>query len=235
VDTVTDSLIAPVESTRMPWTGAMLPDAIQGLVQAIESEGWVDDLLAGAGLALEVAGTYIDPFSALLANGLGWAMEYFTPLRRILDSLLGMPDVVNSHAATWDRMATELLAMSNDLKNNLSRDLSNWQGASANDYQSLMANNVDALGGLAGASKAMAAATSGAGNLVMFTRDLVRDLIADLVARIIVWALEALSIIGIPAVALQIIAAVVKWTGRVLMYTSALITSLTNLNKLVNG
>jgi uncharacterized protein YukE len=235
VDPVSESLIAPVESTRQPWTGAMLPDAIQGLVDAIKSEGWVDDLLAGAGLGLEVAGTYIDPFSALLANGLGWAMEYFEPLRRILDSLLGMPDVVNAHAATWDRMAAELQRMAQDLQAHLSRDLTGWQGASATDYQNLMVNNVEALGGLAGASAAMAAATSGAGNLVMFTRDLVRDLIADLVSRVVVWALEALTIVAIPVVAAQIIAAVVKWTGRVLMYTSALITSLTNLNRLLNG
>lgn len=232
---MTDSLIAPVESTRKPWTGAMLPDAVQGLVDAIKSEGWVDDALAGAGLALEVAGTVIDPFSALLANGLGWAMEYFKPLREILDSLLGMPDVVASHAATWDRMAAELQSMAQDLSQRLGRDLAGWQGVSASDYQDLMAHNVNALGGLAGASAAMAAATQGAGNLVMFTRDLVRDLIADLVARVVVWALEALTIIAIPAVAVQIVAAVVKWTGRALMYVSALITSLTNLNKLVNG
>ncbi len=233
---VTDtSLIAGVESTRQPWTGAMLPDAVQGLVEAIRSEGWVDDALAGAGLALEVAGTFIDPFSALLANGLGWTMEYFKPLREILDSLLGMPDVVRSHAATWENMAAELQRMAEDLGHHLSRDMPEWQGARAGDYQSLMVHNVEALGGLSGASAAMAAATSGAGNLVMFTRDLVRDLIADLVARVIVWALEALTVIAIPAVAVQIVSAVVKWTGRVLMYVSALITSLTNLNKLVNG
>lgn len=232
---VTESLIAGVESTRQPWTGAMLPDAIQGLVEAIRSEGWVDDALAGAGLALEVAGTVMDPFSALLANGLGWAMEYFQPLRQILDSLLGMPDVVTSHAATWDNMATELQRMAEDLTRHLSRDLPDWRGARADDYQYLMVHNVEALGGLAGASAAMAAATTGAGKLVAFTRDLVRDLIADLVARVVVWALEALTIVAIPVVAWQIMAAVVKWTGRVLMYVSALATSLTNLNKLLNG
>lgn len=229
------SLVADVVSTRQPWTGAMLPDAMQGLVDAIRSEGWVDDALAGAGLALEVAGTYIDPFSALLANGLGWTLEYFEPLRQILDSLLGMPDVVASHAATWSNMAAELGRMAEDLRVNLARDLPEWQGDRALDYQDLMVYNVEAIGGLAGASEAMAAATQGAGNLVMFTRDLVRDLIADLVARVIVWALEALTVIAIPAVAVQIVAAVVKWTGRVLMYVTALVNSLTNLSRLVNG
>ena len=229
------SLVADVVSTRQPWTGAMLPDAVQGLTDAIRSESWVDDALAGAGLALEVVGTYLDPFSALLANGLGWTMEYFEPLRQILDSLLGMPDVVASHAATWSNMAAELGRMAEDLQLHLSRDLSQWQGERALDYQDLMAHNVTALGGLAGAAEAMAAATQGAGNLVMFTRDLVRDLIADLVARVVVWALEALTVIAIPAVVAQIVTAVVKWTGRVLLYVTALVNSLTNLSRLVNG
>ena len=54
----------------------------------------------------------MDPISALLANGLGWAMEYFEPLRQMLDELTGKPDVVASHAATWNNMATELASMS---------------------------------------------------------------------------------------------------------------------------
>ncbi|GAA0221844.1 hypothetical protein GCM10010492_19940 [Saccharothrix mutabilis subsp. mutabilis] len=75
------SLIAPVRSSREVWTGSGLADSIEGLVDAIKTEGWVDDALAGAALGVEVAATVMDPVSALLANGLGWAMEYFEPLR----------------------------------------------------------------------------------------------------------------------------------------------------------
>ena len=98
------SLVADVVSTREPWTGAALADSFQGLVAAIQSEGWVDDLLAGAAFGVELAATALDPLSALLANGLGWAMEYFEPLRSVLDELTGMPDVVASTpppGGTW--------------------------------------------------------------------------------------------------------------------------------------
>ena len=57
---MTNDLIAPVESTRQPWTGSSLGDSIEGLVQAIKSDGWVDDVLAGAGLGVEVAATVMD-------------------------------------------------------------------------------------------------------------------------------------------------------------------------------
>jgi hypothetical protein len=79
----------------------------------------------------------------------------------------------------------------------------------------------------------MSSATQAAGNLVGFTRDLVRDLIADLVARVIVWAAEALLVVTIPLVAAQIAAAVTKWAGRIMGYTSSLLTSLQNLTRLL--
>jgi uncharacterized protein YukE len=229
-----NSLIAPVQSSRKAWTGSGLADSIEGLVDAIKSEGWVDDALAGAGLGVEVAATVMDPISALLANGLGWAMEYFEPLREMLDELTGKPDVVAAHAATWNNMANELHTMAGDLRSSLESDLPDWHGPGADAYQRMMANNVEALDGLAAISAAMAVATEGAGGLVEFTREIVRDLIADLVARVIVWAVEAIFVVTIPVIASQIAAAVVKWAGRILTYTMALITSLTNLTKLLN-
>jgi hypothetical protein len=230
-----NSLVAPVQSSREVWTGSSLADSIEGLVDAIRSEGWVDDARAGAGLGVEVVATVMDPISALLANGLGWAMEYFEPLRQVLDELTGKPDVVASHAATWNRMATELADISADLKSALEKDLPGWTGAAADGYQRLMANNVEGIGGLGATAAAMAAATQGAGGLVELTREIVRDLIADLVARVIVWAVEAIFVITIPVIASQIAAAVVKWAGRILTYTTSLVTSLQNLSKLLDG
>lgn len=231
---MTSDLIAPVVSTRQAWTGSSLADSIEGLVQAIKSDGWVDDVLAGATLAVEATATVMDPFSALLANGLGWAMEYFEPLRSMLDELAGSPDMVAAHAATWNNMATELNSIASDLQLYLDADMPEWTGAAADSYQSLMANNTDAIGGLSATAAAMAAATEGAGRLVEFTRETVRDLIADLVARVVVWAAEAIFVITIPVIATQIVAAVVKWAGRILTYTGALITSITNLSKLLD-
>lgn len=230
-----NSLIAPVESSREAWTGSGLAEGVEGLVDAIKSEGWVDDVLAGVGLAVEVGASAIDPISALLANGLGWAMEYFDPLRQMLDELTGMPDVVAAHAATWNNMATELASMSADLQAEVSTGISSWKGTAADSYVRMMGNNVEAIGGLGAISAAMAAATEGAGGLVQMTREIVRDLIADLVARVIVWAAEAIFVVTIPVIAAQIVAAVVKWVGRILQYTTGLIDSLTNLSKLLNG
>jgi len=229
------SLIAGVTSTRTAWTGASLADSFQGLYQSVDGGTWVDQALSGGAFAVEAAATVLDPVSALLSNGLGWAMEYFEPLREMLDNLAGIPDRVAAHATTWGNMSAELQSMATDLQSALSADLPDWQGPAAETYQSLMANNVEAVDGLSVLAATMATATQAAGNLVSFTRDLVRDLIADLVARVIVWAAESLLVVTIPVVAAQIAAAVVKWAGRILGYTSALVSSFTNLTHLLEG
>ncbi|SDE52398.1 WXG100 family type VII secretion target [Glycomyces harbinensis] len=228
-----NSLVAPVASTRKAWTGAGLADSIQDLVESVKSEGWVDDLLAGGGLALEVVGSVMDPFSALLSNGLGWAMEYFEPLRSMLDELTGKSDVVMSHAQTWTNVSSELYTISEELQTALASELSEWTGDSHDAYQQLMANNVDAIGGLGAIAAALAAATEGAGGLVQVTRELVRDLIAELVAHVIVWAVEAIFVVTIPVIAAQIVAAVVKWAGIIMGYGMALVQSLQNLKVLL--
>ncbi|GIE77897.1 hypothetical protein Aph02nite_38470 [Actinoplanes philippinensis] len=229
------TLVAAATSTTTGTTGLSLAESFQGALQAVESGSWADRALAGGAFAAETVATVIDPFSALLANGLGWAMEHFEPLREILDKLAGLPDLVAAHAATWQNMATELHDMAADLQGHLSTGVPDWQGEAAATYQSLMANNVNVLDGLSVLATTMSSATQAAGNLVSFTRDLVRDLIADLVSRVIVWAGEALLVVTIPVVAAQIASAVAKWSGRIASYTSALITSLTNLTRLLNG
>ncbi|WP_035697670.1 WXG100 family type VII secretion target [Glycomyces tenuis] len=229
-----DSLVADVQSTRQPWTGSSLADGIEGLVTSIQSGNWVSGTLAGVGLGLEVVGSVMDPFSALLANGIGWAMEYFEPLREMLDWLTGKPDVVMSHAQTWYNMAEELFAMSGDLKTSVEGDVDEWSGAAADAYYNMMGHNVEAIGGLGAIASAIGSATEGAGALVQMTRDLVRDLIADLVAHVVVWAVEAIFVVTIPVIAAQIVAAVVKWVGIAMELISSLITSLEALSKLLN-
>jgi uncharacterized protein YukE len=229
------SLVATSTTTRTAYTGISLVDGFQGLHQSVRSGGWVDSILAGGSLVGDAAATVIDPFSALMANGLGWAMEHFEPLREVLDRLTGIPDKVAAHAQTWANMAGALQTMAQDLRSGLAADLPDWGGGAAESYRSMMTNNVDGLGGLAVLADTMSAATQAAGNLVQFTRDIVRDLICDLVARVIVWAAEALAVVTIPLVTAQIISAVAKWCGRIFGYTGALISSLRNLTTLMEG
>jgi uncharacterized protein YukE len=228
-----NSLIAPVQSDRHAYDGAGLVEGYFDMVAAFKSDGWVDDALGVSGFALEVVGSVMDPFSALFSNGIGWAMEYFEPLREMLEELTGKADVVMSHAQTWTNMSAELTAIAEDLQSFLATDMPGWTGDAADAYQALMVHNVNAANAMSATAEALAAATEGAGGLVQVTHDLVRDLIAELVAHVIVWAIEAIFVVTLPVIAAQIVAAVVKWAGIILGYGMALVQSLQNLKALL--
>ncbi|GLW89554.1 WXG100 family type VII secretion target [Actinokineospora globicatena] len=232
---MTNDLIAPVVSSRKPWTGISLAESVEGLVDAIRTEGWVDDLLAGAVLGGDLLSSALDPFGALLSNGIGWAMEYFRPLREMLDALTGMPDVVAAHAATWNRMAGELRSIASDLRSALAEDLPGWSGSAADGYQDMMAHNVNAIGGLAATAAAMAEATTGAGGLVQMTRDLVRTVISDLVTQVVEFVISAALGLAFFQIARGVATMVAKWTARVVDFGTALYTSLRNLQLLLEG
>jgi uncharacterized protein YukE len=228
-----NSLIAPVQSDRHAYDRAGLVEGYFDMVAAFKSDGWVDDALGVSGFALEVVGSVMDPFSALFSNGIGWAMEYFEPLREMLEELTGKADVVMSHAQTWTNMSAELTAIAEDLQSFLASDMPSWTGDAADSYQALMVHNVNAANAMSATAEALAAATEGAGGLVQVTHDLVRDLIAELVAHVVVWAIEAIFVVTLPVIAAQIVAAVVKWAGIILGYGMALVQSLQNLKALL--
>jgi hypothetical protein len=74
----TSPLVAAVSSNyRTSTTGASLVDSFQGVYQSVKGGSWVDEALAGGSFAVEAAATALDPLSALLSNGLGWALEYW--------------------------------------------------------------------------------------------------------------------------------------------------------------
>ena len=64
-------------------------------------------------------------------------------------------------------------------------------------------------------------------------RETVRDLIADLVGRLVVWAAEALTIIGAPAAAAHAAAAAAKWAARIAQIIKQLVRTLQNLMPLL--
>lgn len=209
-------------------------EMVERVIDAVRSREWVEDLLADAAPVLEFAAPVTDSFTALRAGGLDWAMAYIQPVRRMLDDLTGMPDVVASHATIWSTMAADLRRIGTDLRSHLDRDLSGWHRPDVRGYLAMMSHNVVALTGLADISTAMALITKAAGDLILLTRDIVRGLIADLVARVIVWVAETTIVVPMPVTASQLAAAVAT-SWRIHAFVTALVTSMTNLSRYVDG
>jgi len=209
-------------------------DMVARVIDAVTSREWVEHLLASAAPVAEFAAPASDSFTALRAGALDWAMAYIPPLRQMLDDLTGMPDLVASHAATWETIAADLHGIGADLRSHLHRDLSGWPEPKVRGYLAMMSHNVDALTGLAEISKAIALITKAAGDLILLTRDIVRGLIADLVARVIIWLAGNPAVVPAPVTASRL-ATMVATCWRIHAYVTALVTSLVNLSEYADG
>ncbi len=224
-----------IDAATTPWeTRRSGSEVAERVIEAVQSREWVDDLLAGAAPVVEFAAPATDSFTALRAGSLDWALAYIPSLRRMLDDLTGMPELVAAHAATWRTIATDLHRIGADLWSCLDRDLSGWPWPEVRGYRTMMSHNVDAIAGLADISAAMALITKAAGDLILLTRDIVRGLVADLVARLVSWMAGTRSVVPLPVTASQLTTAVVTcW--RIHSYVNALVTSLAHLSSYADG
>jgi hypothetical protein len=162
----------------------------------------------------------IAPVTVRAVPRVGWTMEDVEPLRDVLDQLTGKPNVITSHAATWHNIAVEQRSMADELEDLVEYDIRNWHGAEADEHRRLMANNVEAIKGLSSVSAALAEITDSVGVLVAQTRRLVRDLVIELMA------------LTLP---LRTDGTFARWACRTAVYAVALDTTLTHLDKRLNG
>ncbi|MFC4337060.1 WXG100 family type VII secretion target [Salininema proteolyticum] len=226
-----------VEANKPPTTDISIVDSFTGLATAIESGNWIDSAVAGIGAGLEVASMAIDPFGSLASMGVGWIMEQVEPLKEALDSLAGNPDLVESHAMTWENIANELFAMSEEMAAMVESDVSEWEGEAADNYKEMGEGNAAVLAGVGSTALSLATSTRGAGELVTMVRDFVRDFIAECVGSLVSWLAQVALTAGIGAawVAPQAAAKITMWVGRIFGWLMGLVTSITALIDLLNG
>ncbi|HWS34538.1 MAG TPA: hypothetical protein VN408_17585 [Actinoplanes sp.] len=205
---------------------------IEDVVTTVEQREWVEPQLATAPVA-EFALPVPDGFALLRAAGLDCLLDTAEPLRRMLDDLTGMPEVVAKQTGDWGAMAAELQRIGDDLERCLAEDLGDVDRADIRAYLTMMANNVEALRGLSSISTAMTVVTRAAGDLVLLTRDIVRGLLGDLVARVIGWSTET-TVVPLPVLTARL-GTVVSTAWRVDAYLKTLVNSIVNLSRSIDG
>jgi hypothetical protein len=229
-----DDTVTIADSPAVDDGSGSASEIVDRVLDAVRSTEWVDPLLADAAPVVEFAMPVADGFTALRARGLDCATACIEPLRRLLDDLTGMPDVVATQATLWSTMATDLRRIGADLRLHLHRDYSGRDRPDVRAYLAMMSHNVEALVGLAATAAAMALITKAAGDLILLARDIVRGLVADMVARVIVWVAETTVVLPMPVTAARL-ATVVATSWRIHAYLTALVTSVANLSRCIDG
>jgi hypothetical protein len=208
-------------------------EIVEGVLAVVEGREWVEPLLADSAPVAEFAVPLDDLDAVLRSSGLAVAMARIPPLRRMVDDLAGMPDVVAEQARMWADMSGDLRVIGGDLQRCLDDDFSGESGADVRAYRTLMANNVEALRGLVATCTAMTVITKAAGDLILLARDIVRGLIGDLVARVSGWVADPV-VVPLPVLVSRL-GAVVATAWRIDAYLTALVTSIANLSRSIDG
>ncbi|WIM93096.1 hypothetical protein ACTOB_005062 [Actinoplanes oblitus] len=208
-------------------------EIIEDVLETVTSREWVEPLLADAAPVAEFALPVEDTFALLRAGGLDWAVTHVPDLGRMLDDLTGTPEVVAKQAGQWQAMAAGLDRIAGGLQRCLDRDFPDRDRSDVRAYLAIMGNNVVGLRGLAATSTAMTVLTRAAGDVILLTRDIVRGIIGDLVARVIVWAAGG-TVVPLPVLAARL-AGVVATVWRIDAYLTALVVSIANLSRCIDG
>ncbi|SDD85569.1 hypothetical protein [Glycomyces harbinensis] len=217
--------------------GAGIIESYGGLAQAIDSGSWIDASVAGLGVALETVGAVLDPIGTLASAGVGWLIEHVEPLQDALDMLAGSPDLVSTHAMTWENVANECFAMSEQLAAFVDADVESWDGEASDAYRDKGDANADVLGCLGGTALSLATATRGAGDLVSMVREFVREFVAECIGSLIAWAAEVAFTVGIGAawVIPKAVIKITEWVGKIFGWITGLIDSISALRDLLFG
>ncbi|GAA1652987.1 WXG100 family type VII secretion target [Catellatospora bangladeshensis] len=237
--TTANPLIAPRQDSTQWYTGLGLVEDVIDCKNAIESEGWVDDAIAGLTTSLDTLGLVVDPLGSLVAWGVSWLMEHVQPLSDALDWLAGDPDQIAAYAQTWKNVSVNASQAADALREAVWRDIADWTGPASESFRSHVAEQMQALGGIADGAGTLGNATEICGMLVGLVRELVRELIAEFVAtlaaRLPQWLAEVGFTLGLgtPVVIGQVAALVSKWVARIGKLITALLNSFRKLTPLL--
>ncbi|EME60116.1 RHS repeat-associated core domain-containing protein [Amycolatopsis decaplanina] len=228
-------LVAEVKDSTKAYTGSSLLESAFDLKSAIESGDWASVALGAVGTALDALSMAMDPFGAILANGVGWLMEHVGPLKEALDALTGNADEINANSETWKNIATELGEVGADLAGMVSADLQSWTGVSADAYRAQAKDTVTLLESAKAGCEGASSGVKTAGEVVAAVRALVRDIIAELIGHLISWALQVLFTLGIGLtwVVPQVVNAVAKTASKIANLTKKTVKALQALMPLL--
>ncbi|ASO22169.1 Putative deoxyribonuclease RhsC [Actinoalloteichus hoggarensis] len=223
--------MAEVVDSTTPTSGLSLVESVNSTSTAIQNGDWLE---AGLGTA-DLVMTALDPFAAIISNGVGWLLEHVGPLSDALDSLAGNPDEIRSHAETWTNVAGEVNSVSTELGNLIKSDITTWTGAAADAYRERAADTANLILAAGNAAQGAADGIQLAGEVVTAVRDAVRDIIADVVGSMVSWALQVLFTLGIGLIWVvpKVVAKVAQTAAKIAQLITKLTSSMSRLTPLL--
>ncbi|WP_128683594.1 Tox-REase-5 domain-containing protein [Actinomyces qiguomingii] len=228
------SLVVEAQETSTGLSGLRLVEDGQDVVDALKTDSWVDDALAGFGTAADAVALVTDPIGEALGTVIGWAIEHLDPLKTWLYELTGHPGQVAAGAGTWANIAAKLDTCSTDLTDSIRVRLGGQSSEAVRAYKSFQLDNAVRLSLVASLAEAVSKGLTVASVIVQVVHDMVRDAIADVLAKLSIKLAATVATAGLAAIwaAPSLMKDVSKWAARLRREVTAVVKSASSLGKL---
>jgi hypothetical protein len=151
----------------------------------VASEDWTEGLVSLASMAYESKEFLADPLAKLSSMGLGWVIEFFGPLRWVLDQLTGNQEQLNLMVETWSGIAGTMTEAADDLHDLYTTASANWTGPAVAQYRLYCADQVDLYRAASASAQSVADNARLSGTALTVVREIVRGLITDAAGKAI--------------------------------------------------
>lgn len=227
------SLVVQPEPWEAPeWfegTAAGIP-VVGSLVSTGTSLGsgdWGGALASGVGAVGDLVGIAVDPFGTLASSVAGFLLDRFAWFQEALDVLVGDPAIVTAVGLTWANAGATLVTQAERLITLRDRTTEYWQGPAAEAFRRRMTEMAQRASAEAFACRCVNTGFAIGSGIVVVVREIITAILAELVGRVIAWAVEALSSLGValPAVVGQAVVAIQRWVSEATKWTDRLLSS----------
>lgn len=176
---------AAERAAASPLEGSGMVKDAADLAAKVASGDWTEGLVALLSAVHETRDLLADPLAKLTSMGLGWVIEFFGPLRWLLDQLTGNTEQLNLTVETWSGIAVELAGAADDLHGHYTADSASWTGPAVAQYRRYCAEQVDLYRAASATAQSVADNARMSGAMLTVVREIVRGLITDAVGKTI--------------------------------------------------
>lgn len=136
------------------------------------------------------SGGDFDPLEKLISKGLGFVIDYITPVKEALEMVTGSPDALNSAAQNYNKISDETNKLGQELHDQLKTGFSNWEGDASQAAHQQMATFLDGVHGTAQLAAQISEVLQASAVLMKAAKDIIIGIIADFVEQMLItWAI----------------------------------------------
>lgn len=231
------------EKEEPEWYDGTLIEDLKGLVDEVrEGKADIGTIMDGLEAAQGLGELLTNPFDALIAEGLGWAVEHFQPLNEKVNEILGDPPQLDAYARTWGNVTKAMKDGATATRSSSAKNLPSWKGKAgkaARAQTEAIAQGMDLLAETADVQREL---TETGQKIVDWARGKIIDLAIDAVNKIkrtvaemiATYFIPPLALVTVPAAEARIAKLAARYSAilaRIMIWLSKLILAFTRAFK----